>query len=574
MEKKKIVIIGGGTAGASAACLLQTKLGKICDIEILASKNIPIVGVGEATVGNINEFLEACDLNPEQVCLGDARGTIKYAVHLKDWYKKDHSYFTPIGLFAMDYQDFIDYRRPIKEYWESWSGLKLGLNEKSPFLKQESWDTNLPKKWREYAFHIDADLFGEKLLDVAIERGATLRDVKIKDVKIIDGDKIDYLTLENGERIEADFFIDCSGFKRLVPNACGYTPIQFNEDNKNNRAWATRIDYSNKENELPYLSCIECQTMDAGWRWQIGLRDRIGTGYVFSTDYISEEDALQEFKNSFEEGRINPDDCNLIKFNTECYEKQAGANWLTCGLSSGFVEPLESTSIFFMHNNLMAWLSLIKQDKLPQDIQMIGISSWEASHLNFDYFFDWNRTKIDCFNKYTFDTFEGTVNYIGGHYAFNDNNKSKYWNDWKTKREKYIKIAERPMNYKDNHLFFSRPGYSLLAMGNAMGKEIPGWDLSHVFVTPRQQEAYDAGELKTERDILEDRTINERLLAIRGHLGRQLHKNWMSDLFMDHAYDIIDQYKWLDICDSISEEEHEKANSFVRNLVMTGYNTI
>ena len=94
--------------------------------------------------------------------------------------------------------------------------------------------------------------------------------------------------------MDADFFIDCSGFKRLVPNACGYTPKKFNQDNKNNRAWATKVDYINKEEELPYLCCVECQAMEAGWRWQIGLRDRIGTGYVFSTDYISEEEALEE----------------------------------------------------------------------------------------------------------------------------------------------------------------------------------------------------------------------------------------------------------------------------------------
>ena len=567
MEKKKIVIIGGGTAGASAACLLQTKLGKICDIEILASKKVPIVGVGEATVGNINEFLEACDLNPEQVCLGDARGTIKYAVHLKDWYKDDHSYFTPIGLFSMDYADLYNFRRPLKEYWESWSGLKLGLHGKSPFLKKEHWNSSLPKMWREYAYHIDAELFGKKLLDVAVERGATLRDVKIKDVKIINGDKIDYLTLEDDSRVDADFFVDCSGFNRLIPNACGYTPTKLNEDNKNNRAWATRIDYINKEEELPYLSCVECQTMNAGWRWQIGLRDRIGTGYVFSTDYISEEDALQEYINSFEEGRINPDDCNLIKFNTECYEKQAGPNWITCGLSAGFVEPLESTSIFFMHNNLMAWLSLTSTDKLPKDVQMIGLEAWGVGKEEINHYFDWNEDKIEKYNKYTYDTFVSTINYIGSHYAFNKNNKSKYWKDWATKKEKYIKISEKSMNYQDSHLFFARPGYSLLLVGNELGSEVSGWDLGKVFVFPRQQEAYDAGRLKTERDLLEDRTKKEEYTAMRGHLGRQLHIKYTSDVFMDHAYNIEDQYKWLDIYQDMSKEDNDVAKNYVWDLI-------
>ena len=88
--KKKIVIIGGGTAGASALAFLQNKLGHICDIIMLTSKSIPRVGVGEATVGNIHPFLEECGLNPDKTCLNDARGTVKYAVHLKDWYMFGH----------------------------------------------------------------------------------------------------------------------------------------------------------------------------------------------------------------------------------------------------------------------------------------------------------------------------------------------------------------------------------------------------------------------------------------------------------------------------------------------------
>ena len=87
MEKKKIVIIGGGTAGASSLAFLQKKLGHICDIEMIASHEIPIVGVGEATVGNINIFLEMCGLDPEKTCLGDARGSIKFSVHCKDWFR-------------------------------------------------------------------------------------------------------------------------------------------------------------------------------------------------------------------------------------------------------------------------------------------------------------------------------------------------------------------------------------------------------------------------------------------------------------------------------------------------------
>ena len=566
MEKKKIIIIGGGTAGASALAFLQKKLGHICDITMVASKEIPIVGVGEATVGNINIFLEMCGMDPEKTCLDDGRGSIKFAVHCKDWLKDDHSYFTPIGLFSMEYHDMISFNRPIKEYWESWCGLKLALAGKSPFLKHEHWDTPLPKMWREYAYNVDPGLLGKKLMEHGEELGGKILNKKIKEVKIIDGDKIDYLVTEDGQRLEADFFIDCSGFRRLVPNACEYKPKSWKSENPNNRAWATRINYIDKDSELPYLSCVECQTMDAGWRWQIGLRDRIGTGYVFSTDYISEEDALQEFKDSFEGDRVKDDECQLIKFETECYEKQAGTNWITCGLSSGFVEPLESTSIFFMHNNLIAFLSLIKQNKLPQDVQMLSIGAWDQATTDVNYFFMWNKEKIDMYNKYVHDTFDCTVKYVGAHYAFNKNNKSKYWNDWAEKRKQYIEHGSDVMSYKQQHLFFGRPAFSLLSAGNELGPEIDGWDLSKVWITPRQEEAYKSGALADERAILEDRTPKEYLQALRTILGRLTHRKWLNDVFCDYAYDIIDQYEWLDHVDELRDSQVKESRQYIESI--------
>ena len=566
MEKKKIIIIGGGTAGASALAFLQKKLGHICDITMVASKEIPIVGVGEATVGNINIFLEMCGMDPEKTCLDDGRGSIKFAVHCKDWLKDDHSYFTPIGLFSMEYHDMISFNRPIKEYWESWCGLKLALAGKSPFLKHEHWDTPLPKMWREYAYNVDAGLLGKKLMEHGEELGGKILNKKIKEVKIIDGDKIDYLVTEDGQRLEADFFIDCSGFRRLVPNACEYKPKSWKSENPNNRAWATRINYIDKDSELPYLSCVECQTMDAGWRWQIGLRDRIGTGYVFSTDYISEEDALQEFKDSFEGDRVKDDECQLIKFETECYEKQAGTNWITCGLSSGFVEPLESTSIFFMHNNLIAFLSLIKQNKLPQDVQMLSIGAWDQATTDVNYFFMWNKEKIDMYNKYVHDTFDCTVKYVGAHYAFNKNNKSKYWNDWAEKRKQYIEHGSDVMSYNQQHLFFGRPAFSLLSAGNELGPEIDGWDLSKVWITPRQEEAYKSGALADERAILEDRTPKEYLQALRTILGRLTHRKWLNDVFCDYAYDIIDQYEWLDHAGELRDSEIQESRQYIESV--------
>jgi len=569
--KKKIVIIGGGTAGASALAFLQNKLGHICDIIMLTSKSIPRVGVGEATVGNIHPFLEECGLNPDKTCLNDARGTVKYAVHLKDWYKKGHSYYTPIGNIGCDCYDYEYFNQSSEEYWLSWSAMALAAKNKSPYIKKEYLDkVDLPHKWNEYSFNVDAELLGNKLMEHGKKLGGQILDKEIKEVKIIDEDKIDYLITDDGERIDADFFIDCSGFKRLVPNACGYKPIQFKEI-PNDRAWVTRIPYVNKKEELPYLSLVECQTMNAGWRWQIGLRDRIGTGYVFSTDYISEEDALQEFKDSFEGDRVKDDEFQLIKFETACYEKQAGINWITCGLSSGFVEPLEGTSIFFMHNNLVAFVSLIKENKLSRDVQMMHVgTTWSEVSTDVNEFFMWDKEQVNIYNDYTYDNFATTVDYIGAHYAFNKNNKSKYWDDWTEKRDQYIKISSEVMNYNQQHVFFSRPSYSLLAVGNEISKEIDGWDLPKFIIFERQREQYYNGGYGDPPDIrkmVADRKPIEVLYANRMVYGTIEYRKLLLDKFMTYAYDLTDEYEYITTKNEDSKFDYlQDANLIIVNL--------
>ncbi|MFT5524063.1 MAG: tryptophan halogenase [Pirellulaceae bacterium] len=554
--RRKIVIMGGGTAGASAVALLQEKLSHLAEIVLIDSADFPPVGVGEATVGNISGFVSACGLNPIHTCLGAARGTIKYAVRLKDWFKKGHSYFTPIGLMGMEYGDFLKYHRSEEEYWASWTGLRLGLQGKSPYLKREHFDRMpIPNIWPEYAYNIDATAFGRTLLDSALKKGATRIQKTIRDVVPADDDTVSHLILADGERIDADFFIDCSGFQRLIPTALQRRLTRF-EEIPNDRAWVTRIPYLDRDLELPYLATPEAQTMAAGWRWQIGLKDQIGTGYVFSSSHISEDDALQEYMDSFADGRVNPDDCRLIKFETSCDQRQAGSNWITCGLSAGFVEPLESTSIFFMHNNLVAFLSLARQGQLPADVQMISVSDWDGA-LNSDGpngWFDWGPRKIEMYNAYTYQTFRTTADYIAAHYAVSTLDHSDYWNDWRTYREQYLDVASQVLGYANENLFFSRPAYSLLSVGNQLGK-INNWDLARLTVLPRQESSLRSGALSSPRAVLEDQTPVESLNIERDYLGVQMHRSYMADLFAEHALDLVDQHQILAHIDENSPDD-------------------
>tara|TARA_B000000532_G_scaffold124725_1_gene99961 strand:- start:2844 stop:4553 length:1710 start_codon:yes stop_codon:yes gene_type:complete len=544
--KKKIVIIGAGTAGASAFAYLTHYFKEIADVELIASEDIETIGVGEATVGNINVFLESIGLEPEEICLKDSEGSIKYAVHLKDWYKDNHSYFTPIGLIGMDFHDYRLYDISLKEYWLTWCGLKLATENKSPFLKKEYWNKlQLPNVWKEYAYNIDASLFAKKLLEVGEEKGGKRTFGNIVKLVSTQEDTIDHAVLDTGEKVYADFWVDCSGFKRLIKETLDIPMKKFKELG-NNRAWATRIPYIDRNAELPYLSGVECQSMNAGWRWQIGLKNRIGTGYVFNNNYISKEDALKEFKNSFEEDRIKDEDCKLIEFETECMERQSGKNWISVGLSSGFVEPLESTSIFFMHNNLVTFASLMVNNKLPKDAQMVAITNWELPN-PLEEWHDWSDRKIQVYNEYTLDTFKTTVDYVAAHYAFNQNNKSKYWDDWVINRKKYLEECNKVFDYQNTRLFFSRPAWSLLAVGNELyPEELNNWDLSKMFLFDRQKSDYNNGKFGTPpsvRDVINDRTQTEHLYTNRMYFGIIRMREMVSDKFKKYAYDLIDQYE-------------------------------
>ncbi len=561
MSKKRIVVMGGGTAGASAVALLQAKLSDVAEITLIDSAEYEPVGVGEATVGNINAFLRMCDLDPFHTCLGAAEGTIKNSVHLKDWFQPGHSYFTPIGSTSMEYHDFLRHQRPESEYWDSWTGLRLARRGKAVFLKPEFIDAlPLPPVWPEYAFNIDAHAFARKLIDVGLQNGATHIRKTIAEVVTAGDDAISHLVLEDGQRIDADFFVDCSGFQRLIPKALGLQITRFT-DIPNNRAWATRIPYVDRERELPYLACVECQTMAAGWRWQIGLKHRIGTGYVFSSDYLSEENALNEFMGSFDGDRIAADDCQLIRFETACYARQGGTNWITCGLSAGFVEPLESTSIFFMHNNLVSFLNLMCHNQMPAPVQMVSTAEWDSptGPGSADASLAWSQESIDRYNYHTFHTFRTTVEYVAAHYAFSTLDRSDYWNDWRGQRQRYLDITSNVLGYGNQDLYFSRPAFSLLCVGNQLGA-VENWDLSRLILLDRQRPRWMSGELSSPRAVLDDRTRDESLQAEVEYLGGQLCRSYLADLFSQHAFDLIDQHQWLAHFDERRSDELTRAS--------------
>jgi tryptophan halogenase len=267
MKIKKLCIIGGGTAGASAALLFQTHLAphgvEVTQIDDLTKGPI---GVGEATVGHINAFLKLVNLNVFQAMFEKADATVKCAVRLKDFYKKEHSYFTPVAGHSLDISLKEKYNFSDDDFWKSFAPLYFAENGKSPFVINEELDYSV---WPEYAWNMDAIKLSEEFRKVAHTRGCKFINDVVNNINVDDTGKIVSLDLEHNGIMEWDFYIDCSGFHKLIPKKLNLEEISYTDLIPNNRALATQIPYKDAAVELPYLSSVECKGMNAGWRWSI-----------------------------------------------------------------------------------------------------------------------------------------------------------------------------------------------------------------------------------------------------------------------------------------------------------------
>jgi tryptophan halogenase len=437
MKIKKLCIIGGGTAGASAALLFQTHLAPHgVEVTQIDDESIGPIGVGEATVGHINAFLKLVKLDVFHSMFEKADATVKTAVRLKDFYKKDHSYFTPVASHSLDLSLKEKYNFTDKDFWESFAPIYFAEHGKSPFVINEKLEYSV---WPEYAWNMDAIKLAEEFRKVANDRGCKFIKDVVTNINVNEEGSITSLELENNGIMEWDFYVDCSGFYKLIPKKLNLEEISYTDLIPNNRALATQIPYIDKDVELPYLSSVECKGMNAGWRWSIGQQSRFGTGYVYASEFISDEDALTEFIESYDH-RFTKDDVRLIKFHTHQSKQHAGPNWILSGLCAGFIEPLESTSIFLSHAALVSALNLMVNGAPASETEMVKWDPWEISHswdINPGSEFLWDNKKADALTTHVNKMFDTTVKYVLCHYTWSERDDTAYWRSYKNKRDIY-----------------------------------------------------------------------------------------------------------------------------------------
>jgi tryptophan halogenase len=355
---RKIVIVGGGTAGWMAATYLARRLAHLrLSITVVDSAAIGTVGVGEATVPAIRDFLAAIELSEVEV-LRATEGTIKYGIRFADWQRPGHAFFHPFGLYGVAAHGVA-----FHHYWlkQRAAGDKTPLGAYCLATQLAECDLFLPPADRpandlgvfNFALHFDASRFATLLRRLALANGVQHIDGRIVDVER-DGESghVVQLLLESGARLDGDLWIDCSGFRSLLlGEALGVPYVDW-------RRWlpcdrAVAIPCRGATSHKPFTTAT---ARPAGWQWHIPLRHRVGNGYVYSSDFVSDDDAEALLTSQLEgEALAAP---NRLRFTAGHRARFWEKNVVALGLASGFLEPLESTSITLIQSGLERLLPL------------------------------------------------------------------------------------------------------------------------------------------------------------------------------------------------------------------------
>jgi tryptophan halogenase len=340
-EVRSVVIAGGGTAGWMCAAALARVLGPRLTITLVESTEIGIVGVGEATIPAIAHFNRLIKIDEDDF-LRQTQGTIKLGIEFVDWWEKGQRYmhaFGPIGrdLAYIPFHHYwlrdLDKAGSLWDYSLNWTAAKQG---KFARLTQVP---GTPLEGLLWAFHFDASLYAAYLSRLSQGMGVRRIDARIVDVlQRPDGD-VRAIKLDDGREVEADFFIDCTGFRGLLIEQALKTGYEdWSRWLPCDRAQAVPTESAGAL--LPYTRAT---ALEAGWQWRIPLQHRTGNGHVYCSGHTSDERARELLLANLDGKALA--EPRVIRFNTGRRRLLWNRNVVCMGLASGFLEPLESTSI-------------------------------------------------------------------------------------------------------------------------------------------------------------------------------------------------------------------------------------
>jgi len=446
---KKVVIVGGGTAGWMTAAFLSQALARKIQIQLIESDDISTIGVGEATIPPINNFNTALAID-ENEFIKATQASFKLGIQFRNWGALGDSYLHGFGSMGhntglVDFQHFWlkMFQEGKVDRLEDYS-INLLACEKNKFMRATDEIKNSPLRDIGHAFHFDAGLYAKFLRGYAEKSGVVRTEGKITSVQQDpESGFVNSVTTENGEVHAADLFVDCSGFRGLLIEQTLKTGYDdWSHWLPCNRAVAVPC-----ESVSPLTPYTRSTAHSAGWQWRIPLQHRIGNGHVYCSEYMSDDEAAGILLGNLDGKALA--DPRPLKFVTGKRKQFWNKNVVAIGLSSGFMEPLESTSIHLIQKAVSRLVSFFPNQGFSQP-------------------------DIDEFNRQSLLEFEQIRDFIILHYKATTRSDSEFWNYCRTMsipdslKQKIDLFSSNGRIYRNNNELFTEVSWFQVMFGQGI----------------------------------------------------------------------------------------------------------
>lgn len=480
-ELKKIIVLGGGTAGLVTALSLKIKYPAV-NISIIKSSDIGIIGVGEGSTEHWDEFMRFVGIDHLEL-INKTDATVKIGILFKDW-NLNSEYVHSVGQHSLS---GLSRPESFNQLLLKNSHSKFPLSPEFEIINYQNKVTLTPNLKPSNQYHFDTFKLNNFLIELCKNNSINIIDGVVAEVIKRESGYISAVRLDDESLHEAELYVDCSGFRRVLSSQLGCKWISYKDKLPLNRAIAFPTEFDNPDNIEPYTTAT---SLSAGWVWKIPTQTRYGNGYVFCDEYISSEKALEEVNTHLNKNveKVARD----IKFEAGKIDKFWKNNVVSIGLAGSFAEPLEAQSIGFTILQARALINYL-------DVWV------------------YDKNISDVYNKKMDDAFDNIINYLQMHYICKKNDSS-FWAD---KPYKITEFNSHVLNLAENgivdqsmfegsyHMFRVANWYQVLAGLRLINTQ----KLAHQLTKNRQQynEFYEKDTLNILRSVkTEYRVINHR----------------------------------------------------------------
>ena len=489
---REVVIVGGGTAAWMAAAALSKLLKQQVQITVVESDEIGIVGVGEATIPMIQRFNQVLEID-ENEFMRETQATFKLAIEFVNWGRVGDRYMHGFGHIGQTLNTvaFEHYWRKLHLQGRAGDLADYSITRaaalKNRFMRPVADAGNSPLGEIAYAFHFDAGLYARYLRRYAEARGVTRLEGRIVDARLsgLSG-RVESLKLADGREVGGQLFIDCSGFRGLLIEQVLRTGFEdWSHWLPCDRAWAVPC-----ESAGPLLPYTRSTAHSAGWQWRIPLQHRTGNGHVFSSSFMAEDEAQRVLMSQLD-GRPTAEP-RLLKFQTGMRRQAWNRNVVSVGLASGFMEPLESTSIHLV------------QTAIARLIEFFPTTHWDEAD-------------IAEYNRLSRFEYERIRDFLILHYHVNQREDAEFWRYCRhmsipdTLAAKLALYQSRGRIVREGAELFAEVGW--LQVMHGQGLQAQGYHPLADLIAEREIEAYLQGVREVIANCVEVMPTHEQFIA-------------------------------------------------------------